>query len=256
MHSVRLAGELMSGIAIIGGSGLSSLENLVTERREVVETPYGTPSSALIFGSCSGTQAIFLARHGDEHSILPHRVNYCANLAALKQAGATHVIAVCAVGGISENMPPGRIVIPDQVIDYTWSRRQTIYEEHRGHAAHIDFTEPYCASLRTQLIDAAGKCGIDIATSATYGATQGPRLETTAEINRMEKDGCHIVGMTGMPEASIARELDLCYAVLAVSVNYAAGRADGPIEMQEIEANLTAGMGKVREILSETLAAF
>ena len=246
----------MSGIAIIGGSGLSSLENLVTERREVVETPYGTPSSALIFGSCSGTQAIFLARHGDEHSILPHRVNYCANLAALKQAGATHVIAVCAVGGISENMPPGRIVIPDQVIDYTWSRRQTIYEEHRGHAAHIDFTEPYCASLRTQLIDAAGKCGIDIATSATYGATQGPRLETTAEINRMEKDGCHIVGMTGMPEASIARELDLCYAVLAVSVNYAAGRADGPIEMQEIEANLTAGMGKVREILSETLAAF
>jgi len=256
MHSVRLAGELMSGIAIIGGSGLSSLENLVTERREVVETPYGTPSSALIFGSCSGTQAIFLARHGDEHSILPHRVNYCANLAALKQAGATHVIAVCAVGGISENMPPGRIVIPDQVIDYTWSRRQTIYEEHRGHAAHIDFTEPYCASLRTQLIDAAGKCGMDISTSATYGATQGPRLETTAEINRMEKDGCHIVGMTGMPEASIARELDLCYAVLAVSVNYAAGRADGPIEMQEIEANLTAGMGKVREILSETLAAF
>ena len=256
MHSVRLAGELMSGIAIIGGSGLSRLEDLVTERREVVETPYGAPSSALTFGTCSGTQAVFLARHGDEHSILPHRVNYCANLAALKQAGATHVIAVCAVGGISENMPPGRIVIPDQIIDYTWSRRHTIYEDQRNNAAHIDFTEPYCASLRTHLIDAAGKSGIDIATAATYGATQGPRLETAAEINRMEKDGCHIVGMTGMPEASIARELDLCYAVIAVSVNHAAGRADGPIEMQEIEANLTAGMGKVREILGETLAAF
>jgi 5'-deoxy-5'-methylthioadenosine phosphorylase len=246
----------MSGIAIIGGSGFSRLESLIVERRELVETPYGNPSSALTFGTCSGKQAIFLARHGDEHSILPHRVNYCANLAALKQAGATHVIAVCAVGGISENMPPGKIVIPDQIIDYTWSRRHTIYEDQRNNAAHIDFTEPYCASLRTHLIDAAGKSGIDIATAATYGATQGPRLETTAEINRMDKDGCHIVGMTGMPEASIARELDLCYAVIAVSVNHAAGRADGPIEMQEIEANLTAGMGKVREILSQVLAVF
>ena len=243
----------MSGIAIIGGSGLSSLEGLATARREVMETPYGDPSSALTFGVYSGKQVMFLARHGDEHSILPHRVNYCANLAALQQAGATQVIAVCAVGGISENMPPGKLVIPDQIIDYTGSRRQTIYVEQRNNAAHIDFTEPYCASLRTCLIDAAGNTGIDIATSAVYGATQGPRLETAAEINRMEKDGCHIVGMTGMPEASIARELGLCYAVIAVSVNYAAGRTDGPIEMREIERNLTAGMGKVRAILSETL---
>lgn len=246
----------MTGLAIIGGSGLSRMENLDIERREVVTTPYGSPSSALTFGSCSGKQTIFLARHGDEHSILPHRVNYCANLAALKQAGATHVIAVCAVGGISGNMPPGRIVIPDQIIDYTWSRRHTIYEEHRNNAAHIDFTEPYCAPLRSQLIAAAGKAGIDIATTATYGATQGPRLETAAEINRLEKDGCHIVGMTGMPEASIARELELCYAVIAVSANHAAGRADGPIEMQEIEDNLTAGMGQVREILGQILVDF
>jgi len=246
----------MTGLAIIGGSGLSRMENLDIKRRELVKTPYGNPSSALTFGSCSGKQTIFLARHGDEHSILPHRVNYCANLAALKQAGATHVIAVCAVGGISENMPPGRIVIPDQIIDYTWSRRHTIYEEHRNNAAHIDFTEPYCASLRTHLIAAAGKAGIDVATTATYGATQGPRLETKAEINRLEKDGCHIVGMTGMPEASIARELQLCYAVIAVSANHAAGRADGPIEMQEIEDNLTAGMGQVREILGQVLADF
>jgi len=246
----------MSGIAIIGGSGLSSLEGLVTTRREVMETPYGDPSSALTFGIYSGKQVIFLARHGDEHSILPHRVNYCANLAALQQAGATHVIAVCAVGGISADMPPCKLVIPDQIIDYTGSRRQTIYVEQHNNAAHIDFTEPYCASLRACLIDAAANTGIDIATAATYGATQGPRLETAAEINRMEKDGCHIVGMTGMPEASIARELGLCYAVIAVSVNYAAGRTDGPIEMREIERNLTAGMGRVRAILGETLAAF
>jgi 5'-methylthioinosine phosphorylase len=243
----------VSGIAIIGGSGLSSLEGLVITRREVMETPYGDPSSALTFGVYSGKQVMFLARHGDEHSILPHRVNYCANLAALQQAGATQVIAVCAVGGISADMPPGKLVIPDQIIDYTGSRRQTIYAEQRNNIAHIDFTEPYCAALRSCLIAAAANTGIDIATAATYGATQGPRLETAAEINRMENDGCHIVGMTGMPEASIARELGLCYAVIAVSVNYAAGRADGPIEMREIERNLTAGMGNVRAILSETL---
>ena len=243
----------MSGIAIIGGSGLSSLEGLVTTRREVMETPYGDPSSALTFGVYSGRQVMFLARHGDEHNILPHRVNYCANLAALQQAGATQVIAVCAVGGISADMPPGKLVIPDQIIDYTGGRRHTIYTEQRNNIAHIDFTEPYCASLRTGLIAAAANTGIDIATAATYGATQGPRLETAAEINRMENDGCHIVGMTGMPEASIARELGLCYAVIAISVNYAAGRSDGPIEMREIEHNLTAGMDKVRAVLSETL---
>jgi 5'-methylthioinosine phosphorylase len=244
----------MARIAIIGGSGLSRMENLVIDRREVVTTPFGNPSSALTFGSCCSTQAIFLARHGDDHTILPHRVNYCANLAALQQAGATHVIGVCAVGGISQDMPPGRIAIPDQIIDYTWSRRHTIYEDHCNNAAHIDFTEPYCAALRTRLIDAAGKTGIGCATVATYGASQGPRLETTAEINRMDNDGCHIVGMTGMPEASIARELGLCYAVIAVCVNYAAGRGDGPIEMQEIEANLTAGMVNVRKILGQVLA--
>ena len=246
----------MPGIAIIGGSGLASLEGLVIERRETMETSYGYPSSALTHGTFSGKQLIFLARHGDEHDILPHRVNYCANLAALKQAGATHVIAVCAVGGISKDMPPGRISIPDQIIDYTRSRHHTIFEDAGNHAAHIDFTEPYCESLRAQLLDAAGKAGIDVATAATYGATQGPRLETAAEINRLDNDGCHIVGMTGMPEASIARELGLCYAVIAVSVNYAAGRADGPIEMQEIEIYLADGMVRVRSILGEVLAGF
>jgi 5'-deoxy-5'-methylthioadenosine phosphorylase len=246
----------MSCIAIIGGSGLASLEGLDTSRREVVETPYGDPSSALTFGTFAGEQLIFLARHGDEHSILPHRVNYRANLAALKQAGATHIIAVCAVGGISKDMSPGRISIPDQLVDYTWSRHHTIFEDVGNHDAHIDFTEPYCESLRAQLLAAASKADIDVATSATYGATQGPRLETAAEINRMDNDGCHIVGMTGMPEASIARELGLCYAVIAVSVNYAAGRADGPIEMQEIETCLVEGMVRIRSILGEALAGF
>jgi 5'-methylthioinosine phosphorylase len=244
----------MSVTGIIGGSGLDSLDGLAVTQRKRVDTPYGEPSSVLTFGTYAGKQIMFLARHGDDHSILPHKVNYCANLAALQQAGATHVIAVCAVGGIHVDMSPGSISIPDQLIDYTCSRRHTIYEDARDYAAHIDFTEPYCASLRVQLIAAAQKSGVDVITSATYGATQGPRLETTAEINRMDRDGCHIVGMTGMPEASIARELELCYAVIALSVNYAAGRAAGPIEMQDIEATLKQGMGRVRSVLAEVLA--
>lgn len=243
----------MSVFAIIGGSGLTSLDGLAITRREVMETPYGTPSSALTFGSYSGKPLMFLARHGDEHSILPHKINYCANLSALRQAGATHVIAVCAVGGISAAMSPGSIIIPDQLVDYTCARRHTIFEDARDFAAHIDFTEPYCASLRNKLIDAAGSAGGDVITTATYGATQGPRLETAAEINRMENDGCHIVGMTGMPEAAIAREMGLCYATIAVSVNYAAGRNEGPIEMADIETALTEGMGRVRDILGTAL---
>ena len=245
----------MSVTGIIGGSGLDSLDGLEITQRKVVDTPYGDASSALTFGSYAGKQVIFLARHGDDHSILPHKVNYCANLAALQQAGATQVIAVCAVGGIRADMSPGSISIPDQLIDYTCDRRHTIHENASDFAAHIDFTEPYCASLRAQLIAAAGKSGVDIITSATYGATQGPRLETAAEINRMERDGCHIVGMTGMPEAAIARELGLCYAVIALSVNYAAGREAGPIEMQAIKQTLKEGMGRVRSVLAEVLAA-
>ena len=244
----------MSVTGIIGGSGLDSLDGLEITQRKVADTPHGDASSALTFGSYAGKQVIFLARHGDDHSILPHKVNYCANLAALQQAGATQVIAVCAVGGIRADMSPGSISIPDQLIDYTCDRRHTIHENASDFAAHIDFTEPYCASLRAQLIAAAGKSGVDIITSATYGATQGPRLETAAEINRMERDGCHIVGMTGMPEAAIARELGLCYAVIALSVNYAAGREAGPIEMQAIKQTLKEGMGRVRSVLAEVLA--
>ena len=245
----------MSVTGIIGGSGLDSLDGLEITQRKLVDTPYGDASSALTFGSYAGKQVIFLARHGDDHSILPHKVNYCANLTALQQAGAPEVIAVCAVGGIRADMSPGSISIPDQLIDYTCDRRHTIHDNASDFAAHIDFTEPYCASLRAQLIAAAGKSGVDIITSATYGATQGPRLETAAEINRMERDGCHIVGMTGMPEAAIARELGLCYAVIALSVNYAAGREAGPIEMQAIKQTLKEGMGRVRSVLAEVLAA-
>ena len=243
----------MTGIAIIGGSGLYQLEALENSHAETVSTPYGEPSDAFTIGSMQGESVVFLARHGATHTIPPHRVNYRANLWALKQRGIRTVISVCAVGAIRAAIRPGCIVVPDQMIDYTWGREHTLYERDLAEVTHIDFTEPYCAELRMALIDAAASAGIEIFPTATYGAMQGPRLETAAEINRMERDGCDIVGMTGMPEASIARELGLCYATIAVSANDAAGRHSGPLEMEGILNNVAKGMDVVRSILVKLL---
>jgi len=240
-------------IAIIGGTGLTRLRDLKILRRETLQTPYGEPSAPLAIGSLYGRDVVFLARHGDRHSIPPHRVNYRANLWALRHLGVSRVISVCAVGGISQDTGPGMIVIPDQIIDYTWSRAHTLFEDDLDAVTHIDFTEPYCEDLRQELLAAAGRAGIDVLDRGTYGATQGPRLETAAEIDRMERDGCHIVGMTGMPEASLARELGLCYAACAVSANVAAGRGPGVITMEAIEAVLTDGMARVARILEQVI---
>ncbi len=245
----------MAELAIIGGTGLTKLKNLEIERREVMHTPYGEPSGALTIGTLRGKNVVFLARHGYGHTIPPHRVNYRANLWALKQHGVQRIIGVCAVGGIRADIVPAAVVIPDQIIDYTWSRDHTFFETDLSSVTHIDFTEPYCPELRALLIGSARKAGVDVLASGTYGATQGPRLETAAEIDRMERDGCDMVGMTGMPEAALARELELCYAVCAVSANDAAGRSPGPIEMADIEQNLKTGIARVRAILEEAISA-
>ncbi len=245
----------MPEFAIIGGTGLTSLENLEIMRREVMHTPYGEPSGALTHGVLGGTEFVFLARHGDAHTIAPHRVNYRANLWALKEAGVRRIIAVCAVGGISKDMPPRAISVPDQIIDYTWSREHTFFDAGLVQVTHIDFTQPYCEDLRGAMIAAAAAAGIEVIPHGTYGATQGPRLETVAEINRMEHDGCDMVGMTGMPEAALARELDLCYAHCAVSANWAAGRSEGIIEMHEIEMNLECSMQEIRTLLGYVLSS-
>ena len=243
-----------NSFAIIGGSGLTRLQGLEISRLETLQTPYGEPSAALAIGSLHGKEVVFLARHGDRHTIPPHRVNYRANLWALKHLGISRVISVCAVGGIKRDAGPGVIMIPDQVIDYTWSRAHTLFEEDLDAVTHIDFTEPYCEELRQVLLAAAGRAGIAVLANGTYGATQGPRLETAAEIDRMERDGCDIVGMTGMPEASLARELDLCYATCAVSANAAAGRGSGPITMADIESTLQDGMQRVLRILAQVVS--
>jgi 5'-deoxy-5'-methylthioadenosine phosphorylase len=244
----------MPKFAVIGGTGLASLQNLKIARRERVQTPFGEPSAALTYGMLDKTEVVFLARHGDAHTIAPHRVNYRANLWALKQAGVTHVIAVCAVGGISRAMAPRVLAIPDQIIDYTWSREHTFFDTGLEHVTHIDFTYPFCEELRNELIAVASAAGVEVIPRGTYGATQGPRLESIAEIDRMERDGCDMVGMTGMPEAALARELGLCYAQYAVSANWAAGRSEGNIEISEIEVNLETAMRDVRRLLVYVLA--
>lgn len=243
----------MSKIAIIGGTGLTSLSGLEIVNREIIQTPYGEPSAPVVHGQLAGQEIIFLPRHGAGHTIPPHKINYRANIWAIKNAGAEKVVAVNAVGGIREDMQPGTLVIPDQIVDYTWSRINTYFEESLSHVVHIDFTEPYCSDLRNELISAADRTGIEIVKQAVYAATQGPRLETSAEINRLEKDGCDLVGMTGMPEASLARELELCYASVCVVANLGAGRGDEELTMDMIEKNLSQGIVKVRTLLEKMI---
>lgn len=242
----------MTQLAIIGGSGLTNLKNLEITRREVVRTPYGEPSGALVHGHLSGHAMVFLARHGHGHTIPPHLVNYRANLWALKEAGVRTVIAVNAVGAVAR-LPAGALVLPDQIVDYTYSRAQTFFDGTAAPVTHVDFSAPYCAQLRHALIAAAADAGIDAVATGTYAATQGPRFETAAEVDRLERDGAHIVGMTGMPETALARELELCYASVAVVANAAAGRGDGAISLKEIELNLEAGMQKVRSLLEHAI---
>jgi 5'-methylthioadenosine phosphorylase len=243
-------------LAVIGGSGLSQLASLEVTERKVVRTPYGEPSGALTFGRIRGKGLVFLARHGYGHTVAPHEVNYRANLWALKEAGAEGVVSVASVGGIRRDIAPGALLVPDQIVDYTWGRRATYFEGAGTPVTHIDFTEPYSAPLRARILGAARACGEAILDGGTYAATQGPRLESAAEIDRLERDGADIVGMTGMPEAALARELELPYAAIAVSANYAAGRGESAhaVPMERIEAVLAEAMGRVRRIIEQLVA--
>jgi 5'-methylthioadenosine phosphorylase len=244
-------------LAVIGGSGLSKLASLEITQRKVVRTPYGEPSGALTFGSIRGHGMVFLARHGYGHTVAPHEVNYRANLWALKEENVSGVVSVASVGGIRRDVAPGSLLVPDQIIDYTWGRRATFFEGAGAPVTHIDFTEPYTESLRQRILAAARACGESVLDGGTYAATQGPRLESAAEINRLERDGADIVGMTGMPEAALARELGLEYAAIAVSANYAAGRGESEhaVPMERIEAVLGEAMGRVRRIIERLVGA-
>jgi 5'-methylthioinosine phosphorylase len=238
-------------LAIIGGTGLSELAGLIVARREEVETPFGLPSAPLVHGTLFNHPVVFLARHGEHHEIPPHQINYRGNLWALKACGVQDTLAVAAVGGIHTEITPTRLIFPDQIIDYTYSRAQTFYDGGDNTVTHIDFTYPYCESLRKHLIKAAGKAGLDAYESGTYAVLQGPRLETAAEIDRLERDGCDMVGMTGMPEASLAKELGLCYATCAICANFAAGRGGDQLNLEQMHRTLEVGMAKFRRLLQE-----
>jgi len=238
--------------AIIGGSGLARLAGLEEARRQVVRTPYGDPSGPLTFGRFDGVELVFLARHGYGHTIAPHEINYRANVWALRQSGADAVVSVATVGGIRADLAPGALMVPDQIIDYTSGRQGTFFEGPDQPVTHIDFTWPYDEGVRQRLAGAATAIGEPLLMGGTYGCAQGPRLETAAEIRKMARDGCDLVGMTVMPEAALARELDLPYATLAVVANHAAGMGDSRerISLEAINATLDDAMARVRRILA------
>ena len=240
-------------LAIIGGTGLSQIEQLQILSHQQIDTPFGATSAPLLHAELQGKPVIFLARHGNPHRIPPHKINYRANIWALKQAGVSEILAVAAVGGISPAMKPAVIAIPDQIIDYSYGREQSFFSDDLEHVTHIDFSFPYTEQLRQRLIAAAATANIEIITQATYACTQGPRLETAAEIKRLGQDGCDLVGMTGMPEAALARELGIDYANVSVVANWGAGILSTEITMAEIEENLKIGMTNAIRLLKQTI---
>ena len=213
-------------LAIIGGSGLGNIEGLEIIRREIVRTPYGQPSEPLIFGNLGGKEVIFLARHGANHTLAPHNINYRANIWALQSVGVKSIISIASVGSIENSIKVGDFVIPHQIIDYTYGRNNTFFDGLENPVKHIDFTYPYDMNLREIIIQSVQKLKYNFVSEGVYAATQGPRLETAAEIDRYEKDGATIVGMTAMPEAALARELNLSYVAICPVANHAAGRGE------------------------------
>lgn len=245
-------------LAIIGGTGLASEDTFTLTRKEVFSTAYGEPSSALLFGNFSTALSpnqnsiVFLSRHGFKHNIPPHKVNYRANIQALKDCGVSSIIAVNAVGGISRNMSPGSIVLPSQIIDYTYGREHTFFADDLDSVTHIDFSYPYNQQIIDKITQAATAIQVDIIKSATYACTQGPRLESAAEVKRLTNDGCDIVGMTAMPEAALAKEAEINYASISFVANWAAGLSPSELSMDEIEAEIKKGMDKIKALLVQS----
>ncbi|GAB5498136.1 MAG: S-methyl-5'-thioinosine phosphorylase [Pseudohongiellaceae bacterium] len=238
-------------LAIIGGTGLSRLSVFTPAESRAVQTTWAAQPVTLEIMKHHGKDLVFLPRHGASHAVPPHRVNYRANIAALQEVGVTSIIAVNAVGGIHPDMGPGALMLPDQIIDYTHGRAATFFEDDLDAVTHIDFSDPFSALERQQLSQVLEDCNDHrvVLGSGVYGVTQGPRLETAAEITRLQRDGCDVVGMTAMPEAALAREAGLGYGMLALSVNWAAGLTPEPITMDQIRGVLADGMALIATVL-------
>jgi len=250
-------------LALIGGTGLASLKGFTLIKEHSIETPFGKPSANILEGKFfdneneQGSKFFFLARHGDPHTIPPHKINYRANIWALNHLGVDKIIAINAVGGIHPELDAGSLCVPDQLIDYTFRRENTFFDgesfsqndKEVSMPVHIDFTNPFSNAIRDKIIKVGQSLNLDIMQKACYACVEGPRLETAAEINCLEKDGCDVVGMTCMPEAALARECSMDYASLCLVVNKAAGRNDGPITMKQIEHTMEIGIKKIILVL-------
>jgi 5'-methylthioinosine phosphorylase len=244
-------------LAVIGGTGVYALADLADVESQLPDTRYGAPSGPVRIGTLGMHRVAFLARHGEGHGVPPHRINYRANLAALQMLGVQRVLALNTVGGITAQCAPRALVCPDQLIDYTWGRISTVCEEPGSPVLHVDFGDPYTPALRARVLGAARRADVAVVDGGCYGATQGPRLETKAEIARMRRDGCDLVGMTGMPEAGLARELGLDDACLGIVANWAAGAGPDPdetITLDDVLANVAAATAGVGRLLAALLA--
>lgn len=250
-------------IAIIGGSGLDRLNDMLQVQEFSTETPFGHHSGPIILGTLNQIDCLFIPRHHATRRTPPHKINYRANIWALKKLSITDIIAINVVGGISECMSPETLVLPDQLIDYTHGREQSYYDERieqscdeiKQFEQHIDFSYPYSPKLRKSLQQQLSSASINFQSKATYGCTQGPRLETVAEIKRLKQDGCDIVGMTGMPEASLAKELGINYVSICVVANWAAGTHPATLSYEEVALTIKRSMTKVESLLPEMIAA-
>ena len=244
-------------LAVIGGTGLSRLTDFTDQSQLPVKTPFDDSPVIVNLVRCEGGDFLFLPRHGEGHKVPPHKINYRANLKALEHLGASRIIAVNAVGGIGPGMGPGAFCVPDQIIDYSWGREHTFFSGGAAGVNHVDFTEPYDESARALLLKAAAQANQSeprrrtVLDGGVYGCTQGPRLETAAEIRRLRQDGCTMVGMTGMPEAGLARELDLPYACIALSVNWAPGLDDAPLDVRVMQGVVEEGVEFIGRLIRE-----
>lgn len=241
----------MSKIGVIGGSGLYEIKGFVLKKKRTLSTPYGKPSDQYLTGTMGKTEIIFLPRHGSHHNIPPHMINYRANIWGFRKLGVDRILSISAAGGINKGLKPGDIVISDQILDMTKERKSTYYDGKEG-VIHIDFTEPYCPELRRILLKAGRQKRLSLKNGGTYVAVEGPRLETASEIKSFSILGGDIVGMTGMPEAALARELEICYAGISVVANYAAGISRRKLTVAEVMEAMKDSTEKIKDLLKST----
>jgi 5'-methylthioadenosine phosphorylase len=240
-------------IGLIGGSGLYEIEGLEITKEVSISTPYGDPSSVYKIGTICDKEIVFLPRHGIPHSIPPHKINYRANIWGFKSLGVDRILSVSAVGGINKDMPPGSIVLLDQIIDMTIGARiSTFHDEDK--VVHIDFTTPYCPEMRDLIIKASHNIGVPINKAGTYICTNGPRLETAKEIKFFSMIGADVVGMTAMPEASLARELEICISGISVVTNYAAGISERKLTTTEVVETMKNSIDRIKSLIKEVIS--